>query len=333
MQRNETTTTRAILFNLNQNIIKQPSIPSNKINLSSLFTSTLAFLSFIPFAEGRWLNNCFNFSINGYPYSLRAYTQALAMFEKAISAFQNNTFGNFTEIDNFDSFNGNYPIARYGDCEKKGNGGLYADLLTNFAHQRPQELEMNLISAILDSIQCYTQNLLSLTSVNQTHDASQTDRSHSNLILILATTLGTATVISAIAFAYYLRLKSAKNLLNEKEALLTSIQLDKKENLLEEKLMAANIDPSTMDKAYRCGLTGKMMVDPVISDDGESYEKEALENWMKKNNYSPSNPKIILENFIENRTLRDEINRAVDDRLAKKEMELNETKPWYRRLF
>jgi hypothetical protein len=41
------------------------------------------------------------------------------------------------------------------------------------------------------------------------------------------------------------------------------------------------------DNAYRCSITHDVMVDPVIASDGHTYERTAIESWIKKTARSP----------------------------------------------
>jgi len=40
-------------------------------------------------------------------------------------------------------------------------------------------------------------------------------------------------------------------------------------------------------QAYYCPITSELMTDPVISKDGHSYEREAIENWIRLKGVSP----------------------------------------------
>merc|ERR1712130_430945 len=39
---------------------------------------------------------------------------------------------------------------------------------------------------------------------------------------------------------------------------------------------------------YFCPITHELMVDPVMTDDGQSYERAAIEEWLKHNDTSPN---------------------------------------------
>jgi hypothetical protein len=39
--------------------------------------------------------------------------------------------------------------------------------------------------------------------------------------------------------------------------------------------------------SFRCPITHELMTDPVIDPDGNSYERSAIENWLKQHATSP----------------------------------------------
>ncbi len=39
--------------------------------------------------------------------------------------------------------------------------------------------------------------------------------------------------------------------------------------------------------SFLCPITRKLMTDPVIDPDGNSYERSAIENWLKEYSTSP----------------------------------------------
>ncbi len=42
-----------------------------------------------------------------------------------------------------------------------------------------------------------------------------------------------------------------------------------------------------------CPITGQIMIDPVFTDDGHTYEREGIENWLKTNDTSPNTGKKL----------------------------------------
>jgi Mg-chelatase subunit ChlD len=77
---------------------------------------------------------------------------------------------------------------------------------------------------------------------------------------------------------------------------------------------------------WRCPITRELMIDPVIGPDGQTYERRAIEEWLKINTTSPVTrermtsttliPNIALRNTIEKYAPSDElqeINKRIND--------------------
>lgn len=67
-------------------------------------------------------------------------------------------------------------------------------------------------------------------------------------------------------------------------------------------------------QSFFCPLTLELMKDPVVDPEGNSFERSAIENWLKSNNTSPitRNP-LSVADLIPNRALRD----AIEEKRAK----------------
>mmetsp|Transcript_30569 Transcript_30569/g.51649 ORF Transcript_30569/g.51649 Transcript_30569/m.51649 type:complete len:518 (+) Transcript_30569:73-1626(+) len=63
-------------------------------------------------------------------------------------------------------------------------------------------------------------------------------------------------------------------------------------------------------KTYLCPISFELMDDPYIDPDGNSYEKVAISEWLKRSHYSPitRNP-MTIENLVPNRGLKDLIDQ------------------------
>jgi len=61
-------------------------------------------------------------------------------------------------------------------------------------------------------------------------------------------------------------------------------------------------------ESFYCPITHEVMVDPVIDPDGNSYERQAIENWLSHNAQSPitRNP-LTIKDLRPNRALQDSI--------------------------
>eukprot|EP01121_Diplochlamys_sp_Union-15-3_P017136 TRINITY_DN5973_c0_g1_i1.p1 TRINITY_DN5973_c0_g1~~TRINITY_DN5973_c0_g1_i1.p1 ORF type:complete len:193 (+),score=29.58 TRINITY_DN5973_c0_g1_i1:84-581(+) len=68
----------------------------------------------------------------------------------------------------------------------------------------------------------------------------------------------------------------------------------------------------TISEEFKCPLTLEIMKDPVIAADGFSYERMAIEDWLKKSNTSPmTNLPLENKNLIPNLALRKIIQEKV----------------------
>ncbi|KIE04381.1 hypothetical protein NF27_IE00170, partial [Candidatus Jidaibacter acanthamoeba] len=64
---------------------------------------------------------------------------------------------------------------------------------------------------------------------------------------------------------------------------------------------------------YCCPITSQIMMEPVIIDSGETYEREAIIKWLKQNNTDPrTNTQLRTKNFIENRSIKRSIVTFLD---------------------
>lgn len=51
--------------------------------------------------------------------------------------------------------------------------------------------------------------------------------------------------------------------------------------------MDSNPAQQDVNEAFYCPITGIVMTDPVIFPDGYTYERSAIEEWLKKHGNSP----------------------------------------------
>ncbi len=59
---------------------------------------------------------------------------------------------------------------------------------------------------------------------------------------------------------------------------------------------------------FLCPITLEVMVNPVVLADGFTYEREAIEDWMARNTYSPMTGARVSNLMIPNTVLRVMIN-------------------------
>lgn len=82
-----------------------------------------------------------------------------------------------------------------------------------------------------------------------------------------------------------------------------------------------------MDKAapsfYLCPLTHCLLKDPVITESGSTFERKAIEKWLKKNNKDPLTNQEINPTLIPNRILRDVIEEWKCNNIVSFDSQLN----------
>jgi hypothetical protein len=94
---------------------------------------------------------------------------------------------------------------------------------------------------------------------------------------------------------------------------------EKKKQLEEQQLneqsinnFATKIDDDVIPESFICPITQNIMIDPVISPYGISYEKYAIENWLSKNNVDPFSQKPLhKEQLVRNFALKNAIREFV----------------------
>jgi hypothetical protein len=79
-------------------------------------------------------------------------------------------------------------------------------------------------------------------------------------------------------------------------------------NLLEKSVFG--VDHHPLPEAYYCIITTELMTDPVISKEGFSYEREAIEHWIRANRVSPlTRQPLAISDLRENNALYQLIQR------------------------
>ena len=97
-------------------------------------------------------------------------------------------------------------------------------------------------------------------------------------------------------------------------SLFTSL-LNKKNVIIDNISYSDSVDTSIsmeIPPDYICPISLEIMTDPVVLDDGFSYDKKEIEKWLEKSNISPLTKKPISKTMIPNRTLRSTITSWVD---------------------
>ena len=85
----------------------------------------------------------------------------------------------------------------------------------------------------------------------------------------------------------------------EQEALATAV----------EEPAAKRAKSEEIPDEYICSITHELMVDPVMAEDGHSYERKAIADWVAKDSTSPITRQPLGPSFFPNRSLHKAIER------------------------
>jgi hypothetical protein len=64
---------------------------------------------------------------------------------------------------------------------------------------------------------------------------------------------------------------------------------------------------------FICPITYELMREPVVASDGHTYEKNAIEKWLKSKNTSPRNGEPMDSHIIANINLKKLIQDIIDE--------------------
>src|SRR5688572_2093385 len=71
---------------------------------------------------------------------------------------------------------------------------------------------------------------------------------------------------------------------------------------------AQNNSGQNESENFICAITGEIMFDPVVTADGQSYEREVIVEWLINNNTSPNtNTDLPHKNLVPNVALKNAI--------------------------
>ena len=78
----------------------------------------------------------------------------------------------------------------------------------------------------------------------------------------------------------------------------------------------SQIMDETIPQYCYCTITGKLMVDPVVTPNGDSYERAAIEEWLTKKGTCPiTRTPIAISSLISNRALKELIQKKASKEL------------------
>ena len=77
-----------------------------------------------------------------------------------------------------------------------------------------------------------------------------------------------------------------------------------------------------MEEKFLCPLTKKIMLEPVVDALGNTYDKEAIKEWLKDNDKTPDLPglgsqELPDKNLTPNKTVQKELVEYKEDKINK----------------
>ena len=79
----------------------------------------------------------------------------------------------------------------------------------------------------------------------------------------------------------------------------------------------------SVNNAFECPITRDRMQDPVMASDGYSYERIAIEKWLKCSNRSPITREALTTVLLPNRALKDTMDALDKDFLQQQQFAIN----------
>ena len=85
-------------------------------------------------------------------------------------------------------------------------------------------------------------------------------------------------------------------------------ELEREKERVIAELKAAKAQTANVPSQFVCPITGDVMQDPVVTSDGFSYERKAIEKWLRHHDTSPmTNEKLPFKQLVPNMALRSQI--------------------------
>eukprot|EP00468_Gymnochlora_sp_CCMP2014_P010450 CAMPEP_0167762734 /NCGR_PEP_ID=MMETSP0110_2-20121227/12948_1 /TAXON_ID=629695 /ORGANISM="Gymnochlora sp., Strain CCMP2014" /LENGTH=239 /DNA_ID=CAMNT_0007649673 /DNA_START=316 /DNA_END=1035 /DNA_ORIENTATION=+ len=116
-------------------------------------------------------------------------------------------------------------------------------------------------------------------------------------------------------------LKEAERAFQVKVAAFDISMENRKQQLMENSSESKQIEKGAVDKweqipsSFFCPITYEVMKDPVMTSDGYSYERKAIESWIKKSRMSPQTGlPLAHRKVVANMSLRNSIQEFLKDR-------------------
>lgn len=307
--------THAVLvatFNNKKNNPVVSNTTSRSGNIYTLFTSAVTFLGTIQSAlampEELFVHR---FSIVGpgnesTEFELEVNPAFSSFFDSVWSGLKNNVCGVYQNAIDGKKWISNLHDS-WDNC-RETDGHIYGELYQE--SKNPSRDKQQCIISLIDKALSGVMNNSS-DAVLPSYSPGKNDNTNINIIIILSVMFGVSVFLAAAAYSYYRR-HSLSNA---------------------QKLSVINVDPSEDPAAedFICPITHEIMDDPVVADDGRSYERKALETWKKTNNTCPMNRNLPITQMLPNTNLKILINKYVEEKKAAAEVKTNAWFPRFSR--
>ena len=123
--------------------------------------------------------------------------------------------------------------------------------------------------------------------------------------------------------------QTKEELASTKEKLASTEQeLDRTKQELRGKNLGS-MDKEALVKLVLCPITGSLMEDLLIASDGHSYERDAIQKWIRQQGADAKSPKagpLAHHNLTPNHTLRQSIEEEIERRIKEKRRQEKECK-------
>eukprot|EP00045_Choanoeca_perplexa_P013168 m.147468 g.147468 ORF g.147468 m.147468 type:complete len:136 (+) comp16261_c0_seq3:908-1315(+) len=86
-------------------------------------------------------------------------------------------------------------------------------------------------------------------------------------------------------------------------------QVLRENRTLAERLQLQQEQATSVPDEFLCPITCGVMEDPVVDEDGQTYEREAIDTWVTRSWTSPMTRQQMTNRFIPNRNIKNLIER------------------------
>ena len=110
------------------------------------------------------------------------------------------------------------------------------------------------------------------------------------------------------------RARSAPARCGDKKDRFSSSRYNNNSSSRDKSNSSSNPESSSHPQEFYCPLTKRLMKDPVIDNDGNTYEREAIERWLRVQSSSPiTNGHLSVDQLRPNRELKSKIHKVAGE--------------------